>query len=66
MAEGLDGRHRDKDGRISEKHGNTKMKNLKGDYPEFKNFHNEDTLSEVKERYGADSLDDLRRKVKDK
>jgi hypothetical protein len=42
------------------------MKNLKGDYPEFKNFHNEDTLSEVKERYGADSLDDLRRKVKDK
>lgn len=64
MADGLDGRHRDQDGRISEKHGNTKMKNLKPDYPEFKNFRNEDTLGEVKERYGADSLDDLRRKVK--
>jgi len=35
---GLDGRHRDRDGRIEKKHGNTKMKNLKDQYPELKHF----------------------------
>jgi hypothetical protein len=64
MASGLDGRHRDKDGRISEKHGNTKMKTLKQTYPEFNNFHNEDTLSEVEDRYGVDSLSELLKKVR--
>lgn len=64
--EGLDGRHRDKDGRISAKHGNTKIKNLKADYPELKNFRDEDTLGEVRDRYGADSLDDLLRKLRDR
>ena len=64
MAEGLDGRHRDKNGRISEKHGNTKMKNLKPVYPELKNFGNEDTLSTVKERQGVDTLDQLLKKVR--
>ncbi len=48
MAEGLDGRRRNKNGRISEKHGNTKMKNLKQDYPALKHFGNEDTLSTVR------------------
>lgn len=62
--EGLDGRHRDKDGRISAKHGNTKMKTLKEQYPEFKHFRNDDTLSEVRDRYDADSLDDLLRKLR--
>ena len=61
---GLDGRHRDADGRISEKHGNTKIKNLKDEYPKLKNFRNEDTLGEVRDRYGADSLDDLLRKIR--
>jgi hypothetical protein len=44
---GLDGRHRDENGRIEKKHGNTKIKNLKGEYPELKNFRNEDTLGKV-------------------
>jgi hypothetical protein len=61
--EGLDGRHRDANGRIEEKHGNTKMKNLKGQYPRLKHFRDEDTLSEVRDRYGAESLDDLLRKL---
>ena len=47
---GLDGRHRDKDGRIEKKHGNTKIKNLKDQYPELKNFQNEDTLGQVREQ----------------
>lgn len=46
-------------GRIEEKHGNTKIKNLKEQYPELKNFRNDDTLGQVRDRYGADSLDDL-------
>ena len=63
---GLDGRHRDQDGQISAKHGNTKIKNLKDQYPELKNFHNEDTLGEVRDRYGVDSLDGLLAKLRDK
>lgn len=63
---GLDGRHRDKDGRISEKHGNTKIKNLKVQYPELKNFQNEDRLGQLRDRYGADSLDELLRKLRNR
>ena len=66
MTTGLDGRHRDRDGRISEKHGNTKMKNLKPIYPELKNFRDEDTLGKVRSRNGVDSLDGLLKKVRAK
>ena len=45
--EGLDGRHRDKNGQIERKHGNTKMRTLKPEYPELKNFRNDDTLGQV-------------------
>lgn len=61
---GLDGRHRDKSGEIEKKHGNTKMKTLKPEYPELKHFRNEDTLGEVRARYGVDSLDALLKKVR--
>lgn len=66
MAKGLDGRHRDQDGRIERKHGNTKIKNLKDDYPELKNFRNEDTLSDLRDRYGVDSLDALLRELRNR
>ena len=46
--EGLDGRHRDKNGQIERKHGNTKMRTLKPEYPELKNFRNDDTLGQVR------------------
>jgi hypothetical protein len=62
--DGLDGRHRDKNGQIERKHGNTKIKNLKPDHPELRNFHNEDTLGEVRVRYNVDSLDALIRKLR--
>jgi len=32
MSKGLDGRHRDTDGRISEKHGNTRVDTLRETY----------------------------------
>jgi len=33
---GLDGRHRDKDGKISKKHGNTRNDNLPKPIPQFR------------------------------
>jgi hypothetical protein len=42
------------------------MKNLKEQYPELKNFRNDDTLGQIRERYGVDSLDSLIRKLKEK
>jgi len=60
--EGLDGRHRDRDGRIQKKRSDTKMKNLKREYPELNNFDNESTLGEVCERQGVADLDQLLRK----
>jgi len=64
--EGLDGRHRDRDGRIQKKRSDTKMKNLKPQYPELKNFGNESTLGEVCERQGVADLDQLLRKQRRK
>ncbi len=64
MADGIDGRHRNVDGRIDRKHGNTKIKNLKDEYPELKNFRNEDTLGDVRDRYNVESLDALLRKLR--
>jgi hypothetical protein len=64
--EGLDGRHRDKNGQIERKHGNTKMRTLKPEYPELKNFRNDDTLGQVRARYGVESLDGLLEKLRTK
>ena len=63
---GLDGRHRNEDGRIERKRGDSKVKNLKEDYPELSRFPDDTTLSELRDRYGVDSLDALRRKLKGK
>ena len=64
--EGLDGRHRDKKGQIERKHGNTKMRTLTPEYPELKNFRNDDTLGQVRARYGVESLDALLEKLRTK
>jgi hypothetical protein len=64
--EGLDGRHRDRNGQIERKHGNTKMRTLKPEYPELKNFRNDDTLGQVRARYGVESLDGLLEKLRTK
>ena len=61
---GLDGRHRNEDGRIERKRGDTKVKNLKADYPELRQFPDEMTLGELRDRYGVDSLDALLKKLR--
>ena len=64
--QGLDGRHRDRDGRIQKKRSDTKMKNLKREYPVLENFGDESTLGEVCERQGVADLDQLLRKQRRK
>jgi hypothetical protein len=49
---GLDGRHRDRDGRISEKHGNTLNKNLSKPIPQF---GPDITLATMREKTGQTS-----------
>ena len=63
---GLDGRHCNEDGRIEKKRGDTKIGHLKGQYPELKDFSDEATLGELRERYHVDSLDALLRELRSK
>ena len=64
MNDGLDHRHRDKDGEISKKHGNTLVKTLRKTYGQmFANgFADTDTLSAVLQKEpGHTSLTQLRK-----
>jgi hypothetical protein len=61
---GLDGRHRNEDGRIERKRGDTKIENLKDQYPELKRFPDDATLGDLRDRYGVDSLDALLRRLR--
>ena len=42
------------------------MRTLKPEYPELKNFRNDDTLGQVRARYGVESLDALLEKLRTK
>ncbi len=61
---GLDGRHRDADGTISRKHGNTRVDTLRETYgDDFAAGHRGDMhLSTLLEREGVDSLSELLKK----
>ena len=63
MKEGLDGRHRNKDGEISHKHGNTLLSTLRKIYGKtFAAGHPDTlTLSEVLLKLNETSLSQLRR-----
>jgi hypothetical protein len=61
MRRGLDNRAEDKNGRIREKNGATKIANLVGQYPELQAFTQDATLTGVKKRHGLESLDQVRR-----
>ncbi len=58
---GLDGRHRDKDGQIEQKHGNTKNKNLPRPIP---GFGPETTLKTMRDETGKTSERDIRNAAK--
>jgi len=57
---GLDGRHRDKSGRIEKKHGNTRVGSLRKEYGEtFAKGHRKDMmLKTLLKRTGSASLHD--------
>jgi len=61
---GLDGRHRDVDGRISQKHGNTLVGTLRETYGDdfAQGIRSDAKLSTVLERTGAASLSELLKK----
>ena len=63
---GLDGRHRNEDGRIERKRGDTKIENLKDQYPELKSFPDNATLEEIRTQYNVDSLDALLRALRNR
>jgi hypothetical protein len=54
MANGLDDRHRDKDGRISEKHGNTEVGTLRDEYGQdfLQDWRSDAHLETVREATG--------------
>ncbi len=58
---GLDGRHRDKDGRIEQKHGNTRVDTLRDTYGDRipTNVRGDMKLSTLLERAGQQSLTQL-------
>ena len=61
MPDGLDDRARDKDGRIREKSGATKISTLLPKYPELKEFSPDATLSGIRQRHGVESVDEIRK-----
>jgi hypothetical protein len=58
---GLDGRHRDKNGEISRKHGNTKLGTLREQHGEdfFPQYRSDMHLDTLLKREGAESLSQL-------
>jgi hypothetical protein len=63
---GLDGRHRDRDGKISEKHGNTRVDTLRETYGKkfAEGIRGDAKLSTVLQREGVSSLSQLLKKNK--
>jgi hypothetical protein len=61
---GLDGRHRDSDGEIRRKNGNTRVDSLRETYGESfaSNFRGDMKLETLLERVGAKSLSDYLKK----
>ena len=61
---GLDGRHRDNDGEIHEKRGDTLLGTLRETYPSLLPGVRADTrLDTLRDRHGVDSLDQLLRET---
>lgn len=60
---GLDDRHRDRNGEISRKHGNTKVQTLRKTYGQSfaKGFSDDDTLADVLHKLDVASLSALHR-----
>jgi hypothetical protein len=66
MAQGLDGRSRDEDGRIRAKRSDTTAGTLAQTYPEFRGIRPDKTLGELKQQLGTDSLDQTRNALRNR
>jgi hypothetical protein len=64
VADGLDGRERDEDGRIRRKRSDTLMGTLKDTYPELSRFPDGQELGDVLRSQGAESLSALLRQLR--
>ena len=58
-------RSRNQDGTWREKRADTKVENLKKEYPEFSGINGNTHLGTLKEKFNTDSLDGVRRALKD-
>jgi hypothetical protein len=64
VAQGIDGRHWDEDGRIQRKRSDTLMSTLQHTYPELSGFPGSAELGDVLRSLHVDSLSELLRKVR--
>lgn len=66
MSNDLDGRSRDENGRIRAKRGDTKASTLAKTYPEFQGLPPNQTLGDLEQQLGTESLDQTRRVLRDR
>ena len=64
MSDGLDGRHRDENGQIHRKRGDTLMSTLQQTYPELNGFPRSAELGDVLRGQRVDSLSELLRQAR--
>lgn len=57
-------RSRDNNGEWREKRADTKVENLKQDYPEFRHINGNTHLGTLKDKFGVESLDAVRRALR--
>ena len=57
-------RSRDKDETFRKKRGDTLVKNLKSEYPEFADINGHTKLGTLKKQFGVESLDAVRRALR--
>lgn len=61
------GKHdRTQSGRYRKERSDSLAKNLREEYPEFNKVHGNTKLGTLKEQLGADSLNDVRKKLREK
>ncbi len=59
------GKHeRTESGRFRKERGDSLAKNLRQDYPEFEKVHGSTKLETLKEKFGVDSLNQVREKLR--
>jgi hypothetical protein len=63
---GLDQHSRNRGGEFRRERGDSLAKNLRETYPEFRNVHGSTKLETLREKFGVDSLTDVREVLREK